>query len=883
MDYSGLSESALEPSLIVRDGLAVRQWEIYLTAVGRDRSTDVWLSPSLVAVDRWLIELWRETRRPDRRGGVPSRADPSPGGVGLLTAHQSRALWSEVVRDSSLGRKLISPSGAAAPAQRAHHLLGHWRVPATALTADPSQPGLEAFLTWSRQYRERLRDAGWTDRIGILDRLLAAPAGSSPRAARLLDLPDPTPAQSGVVERLRASGWTISGEPPVRARARARAVELGDPDEELDAAVSWAAGQLQRKPTTRVALVVPGLDDHRGTLDALLDDALAEIGAGGQRAGSWVHGSGALAAIPAIGAALTALELLSAQGTFIELSRWLRSPFFEFESSDEASRSALLETQLRGALGAQLGFRNAYDTDLADTLRKAVPHRAHRLEQALRTADGQARPATPTGWIDTWQRALTQLGWTGSQALEPPDVVDGWEAGLAELAQLTPIVGAVSGQRALHELRAIVARRRLPERIPAVGVSVLEHIDDVGPGYDAIWVTGFTERRWPEPVTLNPLLPRQLQLEQRMPGSSPELSLRAARRSVARLLAGASEVVFSWPKRIGEEPAERSTLLGGIDATSAEQIASETRSNGRSGPASATLEPAADPVPPFTAAVIGGGARTLDLQAACPLRAFCETRLGARELEPIARGVPPNVQGMIVHKALELLLQPTLGRADFDVEPLVRAVPGAVARALREAFGAAREPLDVLLGMEQARVERLLVEFLARESQRPPFTPWDVERRIQIEVDVWSLAARIDRVDRLSDGSVAIIDYKTGSNLEVADWFRARPLDCQLPLYALTVGSAVSALIVVDLRDEAVEYRGVGPANLGTRLRRLPEGRTWEQQLGRWREQIATLLGEYAAGDARIFAANPTLAAGAYAPLTRVYEVLGDAEHGPAP
>ena len=42
---------------------------------------------------------------------------------------------------------------------------------------------------------------------------------------------------------------------------------------------------------------------------------------------------------------------------------------------------------------------------------------------------------------------------------------------------------------------------------------------------------------------------------------------------------------------------------------------------------------------------------------------------------------------------------------------------------------------------------------------------------------------RLDRLDRLNDGSLLVIDYKSG-NVAIKSWELPRPDDVQLPLYA---------------------------------------------------------------------------------------------------
>ena len=51
----------------------------------------------------------------------------------------------------------------------------------------------------------------------------------------------------------------------------------------------------------------------------------------------------------------------------------------------------------------------------------------------------------------------------------------------------------------------------------------------------------------------------------------------------------------------------------------------------------------------------------------------------------------------------------------------------------------------------------------------------------------------------IADGSLAIIDYKTGDRAKGADWFGPRLRDAQVPLYATTGAERVGAAVVVRL------------------------------------------------------------------------------------
>jgi hypothetical protein len=232
---------------------------------------------------------------------------------------------------------------------------------------------------------------------------------------------------------------------------------------------------------------------------------------------------------------------------------------------------------------------------------------------------------------------------------------------------------------------------------------------------------------------------------------------------------------------------------------------------------------------------------------------------------------------------LSLLIDSARAGGRFDAGELRTRVPAVVQRALAETFGAAREALATLFSLEQGRVERLLDAFLTRESGRLPFVPRAVESPIEIAIGQWSLSGRIDRVDALADDRIAVLDYKTAPGFQPSQWFQPRLVDTQLPLYAVALaagGARLGALVVIELDADTIDYKGVGEG-IVSRFRRLPDGRGWDDQVDEWRAALLTLLAEYARGDVRVFARDPRLAQGAYAPLTRIYEQLGDAEGGP--
>src|SRR5690606_31093614 len=109
-----------------------------------------------------------------------------------------------------------------------------------------------------------------------------------------------------------------------------------------------------------------------------------------------------------------------------------------------------------------------------------------------------------------------------------------------------PIVGEISLGAALAELARLL-ERTASEALPVRGVHVLGRLEDVGPGYDAVWVTGLTDAAWPPPPQGNPLLPAALQRAAGMPYATPLDAEARSKRALERLMARSPELVVSWP------------------------------------------------------------------------------------------------------------------------------------------------------------------------------------------------------------------------------------------------------------------------------------------------------------------------------------------------
>jgi RecB family exonuclease len=67
-----------------------------------------------------------------------------------------------------------------------------------------------------------------------------------------------------------------------------------------------------------------------------------------------------------------------------------------------------------------------------------------------------------------------------------------------------------------------------------------------------------------------------------------------------------------------------------------------------------------------------------------------------------------------------------------------------------------------LLDLERERLAGILTEFIKAERDRLPFAVDSVEKEIDFDMHGVKLQLRIDRIDRLADNSLLVLDYKWG-------------------------------------------------------------------------------------------------------------------------
>ncbi|MCL2525276.1 MAG: PD-(D/E)XK nuclease family protein [Betaproteobacteria bacterium] len=682
-----------------------------------------WRTPWALTLGQWFAVLAEEAAL-SGLAELPAALDP----------FAESLLWEEVVAASLAGgAALFDVAGMAAAAAEAHALTRVWNLrPAIGPVSDEAR----LFTGWQAEFERRCRKAGWIDAAGLHRRLiglLTAGHCALPARVELRGFDRRTPLEDDLLAALTGRGVDVVAEPPAAASASAPdRLACADAAAECAAAVAWAERHLAANPACRLGIVAPDLAAVRERLEFLLDDrlhpaAIRPDAAESPRCFNFSLGR-PLAEQPLVHSALQLLQLGGSRAKVEQarLSALLLAGGWSAAVS-EADGRALLDLAMRRelpwftSLPALLRLAGRLAGDGQASCPRSVAALA-ALAEALGKAPKKQRPGQ---WAGLFRAALQAAGWPGERPLSSHEFQArrAFDEVLDAFARLDPLLGALSSGEAAGRLAQLCRRRVFqPETRGRPALQVLGTLESAGLEFDALWVMGMNDNRWPPPPRPNPLLPVEAQRAAGSARASAEVELDFARRVHRRLLSSAPEIVFSWAKADGDRVLRVSPLVGegaefsprtsqkitdaplpprGGGAGGEGEAARETAvgspialayaaEGGVTGNASFFAEPPPLPnpspargegltvaarlaaeagrferlddaiAPPVAAGEkVSGGSALLRAQAICPAWAFYQYRLGAVAMEAPVEGLNSADRGTLVHGALELFWKQT--------------------------------------------------------------------------------------------------------------------------------------------------------------------------------------------------------------------------------
>jgi probable DNA repair protein len=816
----------------------------------------------------------------------------------LLTPAQERLLWQEVIERDPAAAALLRPGAAAEAARGSFALLHAWQLDGAALDLSGSDE-TRTFLAWRKAFDRVLARRGLLSAATLPTLVSEALAqGVLTPPARLVHsgFDQPAPAQLRLLAALSGAGCVVEAHvEPCRGGSRAR-VELADAESELRCAALWTRRWLEQAPGARIGIVAPQIARQRRDIERVFGEVLEPAAYLGleRRPGLFDISLGTpLAECPLVAHALLGLELLLGPQPLGAIGQILRSPFVGGHATEWEAR-ALLDAGLRedGMPRIDLGRLRARLARLDPSGPGHCPDLGARLARLAELQQSLPRSAPPERWAALLQQLLNCLGWPGDQGLDSREFQQHarLQRVFSELAALGKVRPRMRLAEAVGQLRALATEAVFQAEAGPVPVRILGPLEAAGMQFDALWLLSMHDQNWPPAPHPDPLLPVGLQRELGMPHASAARELAFAAAITARLADGAGQVVASHARFDGEREQRVSPLLLDWPLQATEALVAAEHGALR---AACVEAGAREPLPAASASRAAplqrGGAALLAAQANCPFQAVARFRLAAEPLAEPSFSADARLLGNLVHELLQRVWQrlgdsATLHRHDEAslgelIAPLAQATLDDLGRQRPDLFTARFRALEL------DRLQRLLLDWLAVERQRGQgFRVESLERAQTVEVEGLQLKTRADRVDRLEDGSLAIIDYKTGREVSSTGWFDERLSEPQLPLYCLADDAQVGAALLARVRRDG---KGCGFVGLSRAPGFAPGVETpqhdgvelaWTELLGWWRGALGRLARELISGRAD---PTPSPAACRYCrqgPLCRVQEMLEDAD-----
>jgi probable DNA repair protein len=791
----------------------------------------------------------------------------------LLNPTQESALWAEIAGSSRhLATLLEGPRHRLANlAMDAHELLCSHAPRFLNPHARAEWLGdAAAFSNWLTTFDQTCHDSNLLSisRLPIeLIPLLENPSIGANRADRppllLAGFDRILPTQRRLFDAWGAWQESTLGEPSTQVQF----CEAKSAEAELTACALWCRRQLDANPHTRLLVVTQDAIKQRGVIERTFLQYADLRHAGSATSPLFEFSLGIpLSRVALVHGAYLLLRWLD--GTLVEHELdWLLSTGQAAASSEEASA---LQTYMR-----ELRHRNLERThwslpsfinqrSAATLLPTSWAERMIEAQRNLKKWLG--RPQTPIEWAGLVPQLLEAAGWPGWRALSSSEF-----QAADRLQKVVENCGSLGfdGRRIPWQEFLSVLSRTLEETLFApqshdAPIQIAGPAESAGLTADAVWFLGAQEDAWPAGGATHPLLPIDVQREAGMPHGTPQFDWELAQIITTRLLVSAPEVVFSFARQNEGGETRPSRLVEQLVGPP-QPLPSELTAPSVPQPLTVFFEDAGRiPFPPGKAE---GGSSVLTSQSQCPFKAFATARLGAKGWEPAQACLTPAQRGQLLHAVLRAIwsgppegirtlhkLQSLEDKRPFVAKHVHRVMQDEVRPGFRE-----RMPRRYL-ELEEERLTGLVSEWLDYEATRLDFEVLDTEVSRTIHPAGLTLNLRLDRIDKLNDNSLLVIDYKTG-DVSSKSWNPPRPDDVQLPLYAgfaLKPEEELGGLVFARVRAGDLCFDGrVGNAasTLFDGLKgnnTLVKNSLTAEQLLDWREYIGRLAEDFVAGRAEV-------------------------------
>jgi probable DNA repair protein len=681
--------------------------------------------------------------------------------------------------------------------------------------------------------------------------------------------------QSGLLAACRDLGaelYLLEDEIEVASQLQLQVLSAQNRAEELEAAVSWAKAKLAANPSGRFAIIDPLLQTELNTVRRYLHEHIQD---GGLKAEMLYN--------VAIGRPLNDWAIVRSALAWLSL-------FIKLSQTNRISTQAFGEALLLGQEALVSNWADplsAIDVRLREDSK--ISYHKHKVQQFFNEVSDEFSELTQQAfglfadkrdlrlrqWLQTFKEFLALFTFPGLHGLSSAQyqVCTAFEQALKTTTALSSALEEMSVMDAFSLLERVCRQQIFqPQRAASARLDVLGVLEAEGAKWDAVWIMSMQDDVLPTVPKPNPLIPKVALQRVGAPRSDHQREFQWAEAMLSSLLKTAPEINISWHAFAGEMPTKPSPLLGQYSeeekAVAIEEFEVLHGSSKEMVQLKSELEYLKDDYGPSIpkGEILSGGSRLVDLQSKNPQWAFAVYRLHMREFSSYPRYELDRMQrGIFIHDALERFWDEVREQSELKAmsdDALKEKIALVVdASASSELLFDSR----ALLELEKEFVKNQLFHFLKLEQERElEFRVAEVEKNVEISLAKIKLRVKIDRIDYLENDSYLYLDYKTG-NLPAykKNWYRERPTDLQLPLYAAYGDYSVSEVGGVGfagLKPGRMGFAGIGSVNWALVTRSGVEEKSavdFEQQLNDWKAKLMILADEIARGYAANCYADP--------------------------
>lgn len=779
VDFNSLKAKVNQQSLILTPNLRTQQ-AIVNSYIKELQIGEVLESPRVLSFSQWQKDLCNEL----------SFHKPLPG---LLSDLQIKFYFKKIIA-SEKSWQLTNPSGLADLALSAYKNLCLWDLNINQIKNLYSIEN-HYFIKWTKSFEEFCKAKNYLaefNRIQILSDQLERLKDKIPENILLFGFNQLSPIEEKFLNQLKNNNCRIEKYFPEMSRQVSKAAsqqkrpiiryEFENLNQELLFAANQAKQLLIDKPQASIGIVVNQLSQQVDLVHDIFSQVFhpqeSKPNCPMEKIAYNVSAGQSLLSMPLINAANKLFGLHGNLLTFNDLLFIKNTPFINWQEQQQASKYFLHQLCLQARAKYSIDYL-LYSIESNDNKQQLSLLKTRLTE--LQKNKTKRMPLDK--WVEYFKQQL--LLWGVISDADQSRLLESFYQVLHETKNNLIFQQQIPFNEASEYLLQTLAQAKFQLPSDRSNIQVLGVLEASGLLFNQLILVGFNATNWPQKFQLNPLIPADFQKQHKMPMSSVERELAYTSDLSQSLLNSAPQIFITQSRLADYSSITESPLFAEFPL---QDLAVQDNNLLQ---ADADYEWLQDEKLTYQIQNISGGSYFIGEYADCPFKAFANGVLKLQLLETLAKGIDPMTRGNWLHYTMQLIWDELINQQKLlalDVQQLERLVEEKLDLAQKKyQFALISNAQPEIIHLEKQKLKQNILQWLELEKQSEAFTA-ETEVAKSLSLGALNLKIRCDRLDKNQNNQIHIMDYKTG-NAEPKDWFGSRPVQAQMPIYALAFAS----------------------------------------------------------------------------------------------